>query len=57
MQGLGNIFKNRFFPLVFTSLAFGLLHIANPEVDKLGYFIMIFYIGTGFFLRNYNIDG
>lgn len=50
MQGLGNIFKNKFFPLVFTSLAFGLMHIANPEVGKLGYFIMIFYIGTGFFL-------
>ena len=43
-------FKNRLLPLVFTSLAFGLLHIANPEVGKLGYFIMIFYIGTGFFL-------
>jgi hypothetical protein len=26
------------------------LHIANPEVDKLGNIIMIYYIGTGFFL-------
>jgi membrane protease YdiL (CAAX protease family) len=26
------------------------MHIANPEVDKIGYIIMIYYIGTGFFL-------
>ena len=29
---------------------FGLMHIANPEVDKIGHIIMIYYIGTGFFL-------
>ncbi|TLP77598.1 CPBP family intramembrane glutamic endopeptidase [Maribacter sp. ACAM166] len=50
MQGLGIIAKNRWFPLIFTSLLFGLLHILNPEVEKLGYGILIFYIGTGFFL-------
>lgn len=50
MQGLGIMTKNRWFPLVFTSLLFGLLHIFNPEVEKLGYGILIFYIGTGFFL-------
>ena len=33
-----------------TSLIFGLLHIANPEVEKMGYIILIYYIGTGFFL-------
>ena len=27
---------------------FGLMHIANPEVEKLGYLILIYYIGTGF---------
>ena len=26
------------------------MHIANPEVGKLGYIIMVYYIGTGFFL-------
>jgi membrane protease YdiL (CAAX protease family) len=26
------------------------MHIANPEVTKLGYGILVFYIGTGFFL-------
>jgi membrane protease YdiL (CAAX protease family) len=50
MQGLGVLVKNKWVPLVVTSLVFGLLHIANPEVDKLGYVIMIYYIGTGLFL-------
>ncbi|WP_419211154.1 CPBP family intramembrane glutamic endopeptidase [Maribacter sp. X9] len=50
MQGLGIMFGNRWFPLVFTSLLFGLMHIFNPEVEKLGYGILVFYIGTGFFL-------
>lgn len=50
MQGLGVFTKNRWFPLIFTSVVFGLLHIANPEVDKLGYGILVYYIGTGFFL-------
>ncbi len=50
MQGLGVVFKNKWMPLITTSLVFGLLHIANPEVDKLGYVIMIYYIGTGLFL-------
>jgi len=50
MQGLGVASKNRWFPLIITSLIFGLLHIANPEVEKLGYGILVYYIGTGFFL-------
>ncbi|MBU3013034.1 CPBP family intramembrane metalloprotease [Polaribacter vadi] len=50
MQGLGMVTKNRWFPLISTSLVFGLLHIANPEVAKLGYGILVYYIGTGFFL-------
>ena len=50
MQGLGVIAKNRWLPLMVTSLLFGLMHIFNPEVTKLGYGILIFYIGTGFFL-------
>lgn len=50
MQGIGILAKNRWVPLVVTSVIFGLLHLANPEVDKLGYGIMVYYIGTGFFL-------
>jgi hypothetical protein len=47
MQGLGALVKNRWVPLLVTSLIFGLLHGANPEVEKLGWGIMVFYIGTG----------
>lgn len=50
MQGFGNLAKNRWFPLLMTSVIFGLLHIFNPEVDKMGYSILIYYIGTGLFL-------
>ena len=50
MQGLGLLVKNRWFPLLVTSLLFGLMHLGNPEVDTLGPGIMIFYIGTGLFL-------
>jgi membrane protease YdiL (CAAX protease family) len=49
MQGIGILFKNRWVPLVVTSVVFGLLHGANPEVEKLGQIAMVFYIGTGFF--------
>ena len=50
MQGLGIMAKNRWVPLAVTSVLFGIMHAANPEVGKIGYGIMIFYIGTGFFL-------
>lgn len=47
---LFSILNRKSTPLVITSVIFGLLHIANPEVDKLGYVILIYYIGTGLFL-------
>ena len=50
MQGFAGIFKNRWVPLVMTSIIFGCLHLFNPEVEKLGYGIMVYYIGTGLFL-------
>ncbi len=50
MQGLGIWTKTKWIPLVVTSTLFGLMHIANPEVEKLGHGILTFYIGTGFFL-------
>ena len=50
MQGFAVLAKNRWVPLLMTSLIFGALHIANPEVDKLGNIIMVYYIGTGLFL-------
>lgn len=50
MQGLGLMTKTRWVPLIFTSVVFGVMHAFNPEVDKMGSIIMIYYIGTGFFL-------
>ena len=50
MEGFASLLKNSWMPLIFTSLIFGLLHIYNPEVDKLGHGILIYYIGTGLFL-------
>jgi hypothetical protein len=50
MQGIGTFFKNRWSPLIITSLVFGGLHFFNPEVTKLGNIIMFYYIGTGFLL-------
>ena len=49
MQGLGILAKNRWVPLLVTSLVFGLLHGANPEAAKLGQITMVYYIGTGLF--------
>ncbi|MFP4845921.1 CPBP family intramembrane glutamic endopeptidase [Winogradskyella sp. PE311] len=50
MQGIGVLVKNRWVPLLITSIGFGLLHGFNPEVDKLGPIMMVFYIGTGLVL-------
>ena len=50
MQGIGLMTNSRWVPLIATSFLFGILHIFNPEVEKLGYGIMIFYMGTGLFL-------
>ena len=50
MQGFGNWFRNRWAPLILTSVIFGCLHLANPEIGKLGYGLLFYYIGTGFFL-------
>ncbi len=50
MQGLGRLFRNAWMPLVLTSVLFGLMHIGNPEVQKLGLLSLVYYIATGFFL-------
>ncbi|MRH99749.1 CPBP family intramembrane metalloprotease [Kriegella sp. EG-1] len=50
MQCIGVVAKNKWAPLVITSVLFGVMHLFNPEVEKLGYGIMVYYIGTGFFL-------
>jgi membrane protease YdiL (CAAX protease family) len=48
-QSIGFFSKRRFWALFIPSVLFGLMHIANPEVEKLGYGILAYYIGSGFF--------
>ncbi|OUL64060.1 CPBP family intramembrane glutamic endopeptidase [Flavobacterium sp. AJR] len=50
MQGFANLARNKWFPLLMTSTIFGVMHIFNPEVSKMGYIVMVYYIGTGLFL-------
>jgi len=50
MQHIGAFSKNRWMPLIITSILFGVLHGANPEVTEMGLIVMIFYIGTGLLL-------
>ena len=49
MQGFGQIFKHRIFPLLITSLLFGFMHFGNPEIDKLGPLLIVSYVSMGFF--------
>jgi uncharacterized protein len=41
MQGFSALIKNRWFPLIMTSILFGLMHAFNPEVKEFGFFTMI----------------
>ena len=51
MQQVGILVKNKWFPLILTSVLFGIAHSANPEVAAIGFWqMMIFYIGTGLLL-------
>ncbi|RDI57421.1 CPBP family intramembrane glutamic endopeptidase [Flavobacterium glaciei] len=50
MQGFANLSRNKWFPLLMTSLIFGGMHIFNPEVAKMGYVVLVYYIGTGLML-------
>lgn len=50
MQHIGFYVRNKWFPLMLTSVLFGVMHGANPEVAKMGLITMVFYIGTGLLL-------
>jgi membrane protease YdiL (CAAX protease family) len=41
MQGFSAILRNRWFPLLMTSVLFGLMHAFNPEVKEFGFLTMI----------------
>lgn len=49
MQGIGLAAGNKWMPLLFTSLLFGFMHILNPEVEKMGYIVMVSYVSMGLF--------
>lgn len=50
MQQIGIATKSVWIPLIITSVLFGLVHGANPEVFEIGFKMMVFYIGTGLFM-------
>jgi membrane protease YdiL (CAAX protease family) len=41
MQGFAALIRRRWFPVIMTSILFGLLHAFNPEVKEYGFFTMI----------------
>lgn len=41
MQGFAVLTRNRWFPLVMSSILFGLMHSFNPEVKEFGFLIMM----------------
>jgi len=41
MQGFTNLVRNRWFPLVMTSIFFALMHVLNPEVREFGFLAMM----------------
>ena len=49
MQGFATMTRSRLLSLLLTSIIFGCLHIFNPEIDKLGYGLLAYYIGSGLF--------
>ena len=41
MQGFAALVRNRWFPVLMTSILFGLMHAVNPEIKAFGFFTMI----------------
>ena len=51
MQGVGNLFKSPWIAWLSTSIAFGAMHIWNPEVSQFGMVkMMVYYMSFGLFL-------
>lgn len=49
-QGIHPFIKNAAFTIIITSICFALMHAFNPEVQKLGNILLIYYFLTGIFL-------
>jgi len=51
LQQIGLLLNNKLVPLITTSVLFGLMHLANPEVSEFGvYKMMFYYISFGLLL-------
>ncbi|MEM9932453.1 MAG: lysostaphin resistance A-like protein [Bacteroidota bacterium] len=50
MQGIGFISRKPWLGLLLTSVAFGLVHMANPEIAMYGQWLVSYYIGVGLLL-------
>lgn len=50
MQGLKNRLNSNKASVVISGIMFGAIHIGNPEVQVIGYHILIYYIAVGIFL-------
>ena len=50
LQGIGKRLKHAGWSILLTGIIFGLMHGANPEVDKIGYGVFAYYIISGIFI-------
>ena len=50
LQLFGAFLKKGWLSIFFTGVLFGLVHGSNPEVEKIGNILLLYYIGTGIFL-------
>jgi uncharacterized protein len=50
LQGTGKRLKHAGLSILISAIFFGLLHGANPEVEKIGYVLFAYYIFSGIFL-------
>lgn len=48
MQWIGRYIPYRIFPILITSIVFGAMHLANPEVGEFGMRLMVDYVAIGF---------
>ena len=50
MQGLKLRTKSNLIAILVSGLMFGMVHIGNPEIEVIGYHIILYYIAVGIFL-------
>jgi membrane protease YdiL (CAAX protease family) len=50
MQGLKLRTKNNLVAILVSGIMFGMVHVGNPEIEVIGYHIIVYYIAVGIFL-------